>query len=173
MNDQHLQLLHHPAGSLAPDAMTQLPVEDLVYEVADATVRTGEPEHGQLLLAELERRGDHALWEAALVCLGPLSSRPVYGLSEEAGVDRLRQIARSTPDAVTALVLELQARHRSIGRQAAHLVWQEAPADVRHTAMLQLLIMLCWSVGSEHGHLTPAQTASLIKGLVLTPDASQ
>ncbi|MBV6695614.1 hypothetical protein KV557_00545 [Kitasatospora aureofaciens] len=173
MSDQHLQLLHHPATSLASDAVTQLPVEDLVYEVADATVRTGEPEYGQLLLAELERRSDHALWEAALVCLGLLSSRPVYGLPEEAGVDRLRQIARTTPDAVTALVLELQARHRSIGRQAAHLVWQEAPADIRHTAMLQLLIMLCWSVGSEHGRLTPAQTASLIKNLVITPGAPQ
>ncbi|GAA2280270.1 hypothetical protein GCM10010430_77830 [Kitasatospora cystarginea] len=149
--------------------MTQLPVEDLVYEAADATVRTSAPEHGLLLLAELQRRGDHALWEAALVCLGPLSSRPVYGLPEEAGVDRLRQIARTTPDAVTALVLELQARHRSIGTQAAHLVWQEAPADVRHTAMLQLLIMLCWSVGSEHGQLTAAQTVALIKSLVVTP----
>ncbi|MDH6129788.1 hypothetical protein [Kitasatospora sp. GP82] len=173
MSDQHLQSLHHSATSLAPDAVAQLPVEDLVYEAADATVRTGDPEHGQLLLAELERRGDHALWDVALVCLGPLSSRPVYGLPEEASVDRLRQIARTTPDAVTALVLELQARHRSIGRQAAHTVWQQAPADARHTAVLQLLIMLCWSVGSEHGRPTPAQTASLIKNLVITPGASQ
>ncbi|MDH6129780.1 hypothetical protein P3T39_006773 [Kitasatospora sp. GP82] len=35
--------------------------------------------------------------------------------------------------------------------------------------MLQLLIMLCWAVGSEHGRLTSAQTVSLIKSLVITP----
>ncbi|WP_345703747.1 hypothetical protein [Kitasatospora paranensis] len=130
--------------------------------------RTGEWTAGQLLLAELEHRDEDALWEGALLLLGVLATCPVYGLTERAGVDRLRAVARSTPDPVTSLVLEVQAEHREAGQAAARVVWEQADAEVRRVGLLQLLAVVCSAVGSDHGRLRPAQTVALIKKLVRT-----
>jgi hypothetical protein len=125
-------------------------VEDLVDEAVDLTVRSGEVAAGRLLLAALERRGEDAVWEATLVLLAALASRPVYGLSERAGVEHLRAVARSTP-AVNALLLEVQAEHRDAGRPAAREVWEQADAAVRWAGVVQLLVVVDLAVGSDHG----------------------
>ncbi|MFE7300645.1 hypothetical protein [Streptomyces sp. NPDC057579] len=61
------------------------PLEDLVEDAIDATVRTGQPAAGRDLVAKLAHRGAEALWEGALLFLGLLASRPVYGLPEHGG----------------------------------------------------------------------------------------
>jgi hypothetical protein len=157
------------------DAPSHLPVEDLVDQVVDAMVRTREWTAGRLLLDELEHRGEDAVWEAALLLLAVLASGPVYGLPERAGVDHLRAVARSTPDPVTALVLELQAEHRDAGQAAAREVWEQADTEVRQAGLLQLLVVVCSAVGSDHGRLTPEQTMALTKELIRSgpPDASR
>lgn len=138
-----------------------------MYGTVDATVRAVDLAPGQSLVAELERRGGDTLWEGALLCLGPLAARPAYNLPEQAGVERMRLVARSTPDAVSALVMELMATHRDNGAQAAHLVWSAAGPDVRRAGMLQLLLTLARAVGgSDGGRLTPAQTVLLIRQFV-------
>ncbi|MEW1911265.1 hypothetical protein AB0442_22925 [Kitasatospora sp. NPDC085895] len=144
-----------------------LQVEELVDLTIDETVRTGDGAAGRLLVAELARRGEDDLWQGALFLFGVLATRPVYGLPERAGVERLRLVARTTPDPLTALVLECLAEHRDAGAAAAHALWQLAPAELQRAALLQLLISACAAVGSDHGTLPSAQTVALVKQLIV------
>lgn len=143
---------------------TELPMH-LLEQALDDIVRTGRAEPGQHLLAELERRGEDACWQAVLLLLGLLATRPVYALPEEQGVERLRRVAR-TADQVTKLVLELMAAHRAAGADTAHAVWDRAPQPVRSVALLQLLIAVSSSIGTEAGCLTPRQTVALVKSAI-------
>ncbi|MEV7177720.1 hypothetical protein [Kitasatospora sp. NPDC093679] len=144
-----------------------LQVEELVDRTVDESVRTGDGTAAQKLVAELARRGEDDLWQGALFLFGVLATRPVYSLPEHAGVERLRQVARTTPDPLTALVLECLAAHRDAGAAAAHALWQLAPARLQQSALLQLLISACAAVGSDHGTLAPAQTVALVKQLIV------
>ncbi|MQS16302.1 hypothetical protein F7Q99_29820 [Streptomyces kaniharaensis] len=129
-------------------------IEDLVEYALDAPVRTGAPAASRDLAAELSRRGNDALWEAALLLLGLLATRPVYGLGEHQGVERLRQVAR-TADSVTSQVLSTMAVHRTEGVAAARETWQRAPAVAREPALTQLLISAACVTGSHEGRLGP------------------
>ncbi|WP_030276400.1 hypothetical protein [Streptomyces sp. NRRL B-24484] len=146
-----------------------LQVEELVDLAVHETVMSGDGATGRLLVSELERRGEGAVWQAALFLFGVLATRPVYGLPERAGVERLRQVARGTPDPLTALVLECLADHRDAGAVAAREPWRLAPSELQRAALLQLLISVCVAVGSDHGTLAPAQTVALVKDLIVGP----
>ncbi|MFF2620106.1 hypothetical protein, partial [Kitasatospora sp. NPDC058046] len=137
-------------------------VENLVDNALDTIVLTGDPAVVRGLLAELTHRGDHTLWEAAVLLLGLLATRPVYGLGEHQGVECLRQLAR-TADPVTSLVLSVQAVHRAEGAAAAREAWQQAPVAPRGPALAQLLISVACTIGTGDGRLDPQRTVRLIR----------
>ncbi|MEU8516390.1 hypothetical protein AB0C76_33125 [Kitasatospora sp. NPDC048722] len=143
-------------------------IEELVEIALDATVRTGAPAAGRRLVEELGHRGDDALWNAALLLLGLLAIRPVYGLREHQGVEQLRRVAR-TADPVTALVLGVQAVHRADGAAAAREAWNQDSAGIRSAALSQLLITTAFVIGSGEEQLGPQQTVRLIKEVVIAP----
>ncbi|MFF4384600.1 hypothetical protein [Kitasatospora sp. NPDC001547] len=162
----------HPGNQPGPaGSRPRIPaVEQLVDDGLDAVVCTGDPGVVRGLLAELADRGDTALWEAAVLLLGLLATRPVYGLGEHQGVERLRQVAR-TADPGTAMVLSLQAVHRSEGTIAAHDTWQQAPAANRELTLKQLLIAAACTIGADHGRLDPQRTVRLIRAAVIDATA--
>ncbi|MEW1914220.1 hypothetical protein AB0442_38370 [Kitasatospora sp. NPDC085895] len=51
-------------------------------------------------------------------------------------------------------------------------MWQQVPGELHRAALLQLLIAVCFSVGSDHGTLPPAQTVALIKQVVMAGGAA-
>ncbi|MCC9312229.1 hypothetical protein LN042_35090 [Kitasatospora sp. RB6PN24] len=137
-------------------------VEELLITALQDTVRTEHEGPGQALVAELERRGTEALWEAAQLCLGLLASRPVYGLVGQNGTEHLRRVAR-TADPPTACTLNLLATHRDRGHQAARPIWDQATPAVRTATLHQLLITVASSIGSDGARLSARQTARLIR----------
>lgn len=86
-----------------------------------------------------------------------LSARPVHSLPERAGVEKLKHVARITPDQVTALVLAAMTAHRESGAPATAGLWTQAPANVCRIGLQQLLITVCHTTGSEHGRLPPSR----------------
>ncbi|MFJ9460827.1 hypothetical protein ACIRST_37890 [Kitasatospora sp. NPDC101447] len=161
-----------PAPAASPDPFPQDASPDLLVEAAlDETVRTGAPRAARELVAELTRRGDDAFWQGVLLVLGLLATRPVYGLGELQGVERLRQVAR-TADPVTSLALGVQAVHRAEGAVAAREIWSQDTQEIRETALIQLLIAAAFVIGSSEGHLSAPQTVRLIKEAVIRTGSS-
>ncbi|MFD9688396.1 hypothetical protein ACFWXO_21880 [Kitasatospora sp. NPDC059088] len=146
-------------------------VEGLVDTALDATVRTGEAGVVRRLIAELGALGGDSRWEAASLLLGLLATRPVYGLGEQQGVERLRAVARAA-EPVTALVLSLQAVHRAEGASAARETWEQAPEALRKLALAQLFISVACTIGTGDGRLDPKRTVRLIRAVVIDAPAA-
>ncbi|MER5866679.1 hypothetical protein [Kitasatospora sp. NPDC002040] len=146
-----------------PRPAGEMPVADLVADVVDDVVRTASLSAGRWLADELEQRGDVALWEGMLTLLRPLAARPVYDLPEREGIDHLRRIARGPAEPVTALIMGVSAAFRELGEQSAREVWQHAPAELRHVAVLRELISRAYSVGSRGSRLAAVQVVALVR----------
>ncbi|MFI1524702.1 hypothetical protein [Kitasatospora cineracea] len=84
----------HPAdtdgGVLSAEA-----VEALLEESVEQLVADPAPDTVLGLLDLLDRAG--ALWQAVLLLLGPIASRPLPGYSEPEAVTRLHKLAQDTP----------------------------------------------------------------------------
>ncbi|MFH8387159.1 hypothetical protein ACH4E7_40670 [Kitasatospora sp. NPDC018058] len=141
---------------------TDLPLHDLLEGTIDDVVATASPDAGRWLVAELERRGAEAMWEAARQLLSPLAERPAYGLPEHDAAARLRLTARSAqPD--VALVLEMRLTHWEQGEEAVAALWQEAAPELRRIAIMHLLITYCMVHGCGGRRLDPKEVVSLIR----------
>ncbi len=151
-----------PGTGVRPTA--EMSVDDLVGYIVDDTVRTADLAAGRWLVAELERRGDAALWGAMLTLLRPLAARPVYDLPERQGIDYLRRIARGPSDPVTALLMGLSAAYRELGEETAREIWHHATAELRSTAVLRELISRSLVLGSQGRRLSPVQAVALNRG---------
>ncbi|MFB7673210.1 hypothetical protein ACFC26_17550 [Kitasatospora purpeofusca] len=139
-----------------------LQVHDLVETAVEDTVDTASPAAGRWLVAELERRGDKALWEAARGLLADLAVRPAYGLPGHEAAARLRLAARSAqPD--VALVLEMRVAHWDQGEDAVAALWQEAAPELRRVAIMHLLISYCMVRGYGERRLAPEEVVSLVR----------
>jgi hypothetical protein len=148
-------------------AARSLTIEELLDEALEATVRTGLADPGQALVAELERRGDDAGWEAAGLCLGLLAARPSWGPDgqrrpEQEVVDSLRRTAR-TADPATSITMEVLATTRQRGAEKARPIWDRAPAVVRRVALLHLLIMLASLIEFDGMRLSAHQVVRLVR----------
>ncbi|MEU3495322.1 hypothetical protein ABZ747_17775 [Kitasatospora cineracea] len=131
-------------------------VEALVEESIEQLVADPAPDTLLALLDLLEAAG--ALWQAVLLVLGPIASRPLPGYSEPEAAGRLHKLAQDTPDAVSALTFTLWATFRAHGTAPARELWNTAPAEIRRGCAAQLLIQYGHCIGADTGTLTPKAT---------------
>ncbi|MFD5615155.1 hypothetical protein [Kitasatospora sp. NPDC127060] len=143
---------------------SDLQLHDLVETALEDTVATASPAAGLWLAAELERRGEEAMWDVQLL-FAPLAARPAYGLAPHEAADKLRRNARTAqPD--VALVLSMRLAHWERGTEGVAEMWQQAPAALRRTAVMHWLICYCMTIGYNGIKLSPAETVSLVRRMI-------
>ncbi|MEU5389382.1 hypothetical protein ABZ391_36855, partial [Kitasatospora cineracea] len=84
---------HFAGGVLSAEAVEALIEENIEQLVADPA-----PDTALALLDLLDGAG--ALWQAVLLLLGPIASRPLPGHSKPEATTRLHKLAQDTPDPV-------------------------------------------------------------------------
>ncbi|MFI9311198.1 hypothetical protein [Streptomyces triculaminicus] len=149
------------------ELLAQLPVADLVQGAVNGTVEeAADARYGHRLFAELDRRGDGAWWQAAVICLDFLARNPVNGLEGVAAAAELRRAARSASTPAARLGLEVLAEHRAGGAAAAAVVWEGALPAQRAEAGRKLFVITCASARSGSAVLAPPQVIELNQKLV-------